>query len=236
MNKQCLFRAEYKKLKPEWRESMDIYYELVDNAITSDTTVLAIGSGHSDFLKDAFAKAKSRYAVDPDETALKSNTFIENKFVAFAERLPFPDNKFDLITSEWVFEHIRDAESVMAEVARVLRPGGKLIFLTPNALNYNTWLIRLIPNKLHAWFTKKLYNRLESDTYPTKYNLNSYGKIRSLSRKRNMEVVECIFNEDPSYTSFNKVTFFVSVTVDTLFALILPKSQVHIICVLKKNE
>lgn len=41
-----------------------------------------------------------------------------------AERLPFDDNTFDLVTSHEVFEHIGDVRSAAQEVRRVLRPGG----------------------------------------------------------------------------------------------------------------
>ncbi len=39
-------------------------------------------------------------------------------------RLPFPDGYFDLITSMSAFEHFLDVPSVVAEMVRILRPGG----------------------------------------------------------------------------------------------------------------
>jgi ubiquinone/menaquinone biosynthesis C-methylase UbiE len=38
--------------------------------------------------------------------------------------LPFPDNSFDLATSVAAFEHFLDVPSVVAELYRVIRPGG----------------------------------------------------------------------------------------------------------------
>src|SRR5919198_870583 len=38
--------------------------------------------------------------------------------------LPFPDNSFDLGTSVAAFEHFLDVPSVVAELYRVVRPGG----------------------------------------------------------------------------------------------------------------
>jgi arsenite methyltransferase len=43
-----------------------------------------------------------------------------------AERLPFPDASFDVVTSNGVIDLIPDKEAVFAELFRVLRPGGRL--------------------------------------------------------------------------------------------------------------
>jgi len=46
--------------------------------------------------------------------------------------LPFADASFDLVTSFQVIEHVVDVEPYLAEICRVLRPGGTAIFTTPN--------------------------------------------------------------------------------------------------------
>jgi ubiquinone/menaquinone biosynthesis C-methylase UbiE len=46
-----------------------------------------------------------------------------------AERLPFEDSSFDTVVSTLVFCTVPDPRGAMAEVARVLKPGGRLLFL-----------------------------------------------------------------------------------------------------------
>ena len=46
--------------------------------------------------------------------------------------LPFGDASFDLVLSFDVFEHIRDSDAHLREVARVLRPGGRYLVQTPS--------------------------------------------------------------------------------------------------------
>lgn len=49
--------------------------------------------------------------------------------------LPFEDNSFDLVCAFDVIEHIKDHELAMQEIARVLRPNGR-VFLTVPAFNF----------------------------------------------------------------------------------------------------
>ncbi len=46
-----------------------------------------------------------------------------------AERLPFPDARFDCVVSTWTLCSIPDALAALREVRRVLAPGGRFVFL-----------------------------------------------------------------------------------------------------------
>jgi len=48
---------------------------------------------------------------------------------------PFPDDKFDVIICSHVLEHIPDDRKALAELFRMLRPGGRALLLTPFALD-----------------------------------------------------------------------------------------------------
>jgi len=49
------------------------------------------------------------------------------------EKLPFGNNSFDEIYSKNLFEHLKNLSFVLKEMARVLKPGGKLVLRTDNA-------------------------------------------------------------------------------------------------------
>ncbi|MCA1618668.1 MAG: methyltransferase domain-containing protein [Acidobacteria bacterium] len=57
---------------------------------------------------------------------------------ADAHRLPFPDASFDAAYSLRVFEIIGDPRGALAEMARVLRPGGRVVV---NAPDVDAWTI-----------------------------------------------------------------------------------------------
>ncbi|MBX9701278.1 MAG: class I SAM-dependent methyltransferase [Acetobacteraceae bacterium] len=48
-----------------------------------------------------------------------------------AHDLPFPDGSFDLVVAVAVLEHVADPQRVVAEIWRVLKPGGKVYAATP---------------------------------------------------------------------------------------------------------
>jgi len=73
---------------------------------------------------------------------------------AGAEALPFPDGSFDTVVSTLVLCTVPDQESALEEVRRVLRPGGRLLFIEHVRAAGSTarWQDRLEPlwGRLHG--------------------------------------------------------------------------------------
>lgn len=94
------------------------------------------GTGHcSRILRNDFKKAKV-FAVDLAEgmiiEAKKSQAFL-NKIdyrVADADALPFDEQSFDLVFSNLTLQWLPDLQRTFAELHRVMKPGGLLIFST----------------------------------------------------------------------------------------------------------
>ncbi len=63
--------------------------------------------------------------------------------VADLSRLPFADGSFDCITCGYVLEHLPDARTGLAELARVLVPGGKMLLLTTEDSFGGAWTSRI---------------------------------------------------------------------------------------------
>lgn len=237
MTSQETYRKRYKTLNPKWLESTEIYREMVEDVVDKNSKILDIGCGHSNLLEKAYTKAHSAYGIDPENDAVDRNPYIKEIRTEYVENLSFEDNFFDVVVSAWVFEHLPDPQKALSEIHRVLKPGGVAIFLTPNILNYNVWIIRLIPERFHDYLTKKLYGRQENDTFPKKYKINSIKRIRKLFKDSNFKEEEIITNGDPSYISFNNFTFKIAILLEKILNMnIFKKFRVHIIGKFSKEK
>lgn len=66
------------------------------------------------------------------------------RFVAAdLSQLPFPDGAFDCITCGYVLEHLPDPRMGLAELARVLVPGGRMLLLTTEENFAGAWTSRI---------------------------------------------------------------------------------------------
>jgi SAM-dependent methyltransferase len=75
-------------------------------------------------------------AVDQSErmVALAAERGLDAR-VADVQDLPFADASFDGVAANWMLYHVPDLDRGMAEIARVLRPGGRLV-ATTNAADH----------------------------------------------------------------------------------------------------
>jgi SAM-dependent methyltransferase len=108
--------------------------------------VLEIGCGtgvHARLLAEAGASVT---AVDLTPTAveltrrrLDLHSLSADVREADAERLPFADASFDFVWSWGVIHHSQSTEAVLAEIARVLRPGGRLALMVYHRSSITYW-------------------------------------------------------------------------------------------------
>lgn len=117
--------------------------------------VLEIGLGTGQSLKSYGPKVRSLSVVEPStgmhalaKQRLEACPFETSAHTLGAESLPFPDRSFDAVVCTWTLCSVDDPPSVLAEVARVLVPGGRFHFVEhvrsqePRILR---WQLRLEP-------------------------------------------------------------------------------------------
>jgi tocopherol O-methyltransferase len=119
-----------------------------DFTINKPQNILDVGcgiGGSSLYLADKFGATVTGITLSPvqanraQERARAAGLGTRTDFqVANAQKMPFPDHSFDLVWSLESGEHMPNKEQFLAECYRVLKPGGKLIFVT--------WCHRPIPH------------------------------------------------------------------------------------------
>ncbi|HEX7167623.1 MAG TPA: class I SAM-dependent methyltransferase [Acidimicrobiales bacterium] len=100
--------------------------------------VLDVGTGEGQIARLAVREGAALVAgVDPTAAQIavaheRAGGPVYGK--AEAAHLPFPDRAFDAIVACLVFEHIDDVDAAIAEVGRVLAPGGRFLFFLNHPL------------------------------------------------------------------------------------------------------
>jgi 2-polyprenyl-6-hydroxyphenyl methylase/3-demethylubiquinone-9 3-methyltransferase len=115
--------------------------------------VLDVGCGGGFLALQMAAEGHSVTALDVDESVFaaarsRASELTIDWVSGRAEALPFADESFDAVCVMDVLEHVNEPEVVVAEAARVLRPGGKLLVHTFN----RTFWAWLLADRGMQWF------------------------------------------------------------------------------------
>ena len=99
-------------------------------AIPPGADVLEVGCGQGHLTRALAERGIDVIGIDANPQAeVIANTPLVK--CMRAEALDFDDVTFDFVVSVHAIEHIPDLDGALAEIARVLRPGGKAIFIYP---------------------------------------------------------------------------------------------------------
>jgi 2-polyprenyl-3-methyl-5-hydroxy-6-metoxy-1,4-benzoquinol methylase len=181
------------KTNGQVRHPQRVYFERIGRTLTQQTRWLDLGcgrqlvpwwlKGQAELESELKSHAKFLIGIDPDLAALRDNGSCHLSLKADAEALPFGEGCLDLVTSNMVFEHVKNPRAILAEIRRVLSPGGRLIVLTPNWLDIVTIAARATPNRFHPALVSKVEARGEQDVYPTHFRFNRPATVERLLRE-----------------------------------------------------
>ena len=120
----------------QWAEGPDPR-ELTFQAVAevAPEHVLEVGPGPgelSERIRDEVGADIVAVDISPRMVELTRARGIES-IVGDVQDLPFPDASFDCAVAAWMLYHVPDVERGIAELERVLRPGGRLVAVTNGA-------------------------------------------------------------------------------------------------------
>ncbi len=142
-----------------WRFGQERRLDLIlRNASLEGRRILDVGCGLGMYVNAFRRFSQDVHGVDIDgEKVAEAGRELPNLCVAPAERLPYPDETFDVVLSHEVIEHVMDDRQAVAEAVRVLHSpqpreggaGGRLVLFAPN---------RLYPFETHGAFWGERYH------------------------------------------------------------------------------
>jgi ubiquinone/menaquinone biosynthesis C-methylase UbiE len=175
----------------QWRSSrlgqitdaleQQLLFELLGSV--ADKTLLDIGCGDGALASDLARRGAIVTGLDADSVmiaAARRRTEIEGTQLYLvegqAERLPFNDAAFDLVVAVTVLCFVRDAERAFIEMARVLKPGGRLVI--GELGRWSFWAAR---RRIRGWFGDPTWRAAIFRTA---------AELRGFARAARLDVVE----------------------------------------------
>jgi SAM-dependent methyltransferase len=215
-DRQEEYRRLYALSKPGYRTGGQVFESLLVRYLPGANRVLDAGCGRAGIMQDHHGETTFLAGTDADMSSLRDNSRLHAGALADLGALPFADASFDIVGSTWVMEHLEEPEEAFREIGRVLRPGGHLLLLTPNAWSPVTLLNRAIPGRLQSALVRQAYGRESKDTFPVVYDANTRGRLAGLARAGGLREVQLHYVGDPSYLAINSLLYRAAVLAERI--------------------
>lgn len=197
-----------------------LFYSSVRQLARPDSCVLNLGAGPASRNPTKSLKGEVAQLVGADiDRVVLVNDELDTAVVIKGDRLPFPDESFDLAFSDYVLEHVERPAAFLAEVYRVLKPGAAYLFRTPNFYHYVALLSHSTPHQFHELVANRVRGLPKDAHEPwrTFYRLNSRGAIRRAAHQAGFRKVDLQMIEyQPSYLMFHVLPFIAGVAYERL--------------------
>ena len=214
-----------------------LYRETIRQYLKPRERLLDAGCGR--YLK--FSKELSGFAhvagMDLESTLETDNRAEPFGVCGDLARIPFRSEQFDMVISRSVVEHLTDPAAVFREFYRVLRPGGRVVIITPNKYDYVSLIAAVTPYRLHRFLVSRIFGVSEDDVFPTLYRANTLSSIRRALNSAGFTERELdTINHYPAYLMFSPLLFRLGVLYERLTSLnALRWLRGSILCVFEKT-
>lgn len=114
------------------QDSITAYFRHLDISLEGKA-VLDLGCGDGYDLSQIKLKKAAIFGIDASEEMVKLTQQKNPEGVikvGLFEEIPFQDHLFDVVISKWAFQTSAQIDPIYREIARVIKPGGQLIYLT----------------------------------------------------------------------------------------------------------
>jgi SAM-dependent methyltransferase len=183
--------------------------------LRDDHLVLDAGAGTGRaFTHDYKDRARLVVGIDRDP-GIGENALLDQAVRGDLSRLPFPDSTFHLVLAKYLFEHLDRPLAVLMEMRRVLRPGGHLVFHTPNRFHYVPIAASLTPHRFHIWFNRR--RGAPDHPFETYYRANDRRSLSRVARAAGFHPLELeLFEPKPAYLYFHPLAYRAGIAYERL--------------------
>ncbi len=140
-------------------------------SIKKNQSLLELGCGRGEFLKEFLSLEINSRGLDQSDYARKINppNTVDVCDIVKEKKLPYSDNTFNFVFSKSFIEHFFEVDFIFNEIHRILKPGGKIITMTPD-------------------WTYVFDHFYDDYTHKKPFTLNSLREIHEASSFKNIKV------------------------------------------------
>lgn len=135
-----------------WRSGQERRLTMIRRYVPlEDARILEFGCGNGIYasqFRRRFTDHVQAFDIEAERVA-EAREDTPTALVAAGEHLPYASDRFDLVFSNEVIEHVQDDRASAAEMVRVARPGGRIILFCPN---------RWYPFETHGYYWRGQYH------------------------------------------------------------------------------
>jgi SAM-dependent methyltransferase len=215
---------------PPTTDTMRAFAEWAAKSCTSESLALDVGAGYDLNQVDGLLQPLVRrlVGIDPSENIQANRSLHEGHQTTLEDFAIVERRRFDLIIAAWVLEHVGDPPAFLQSCRSLLKPGGKLLAITPNLHHYFGLATKTaaalgledrILDRLLGPSSKAEYH------FPTVYRVNtihSIGRLLDCSGFVSVEFRCCDRPKDYDYVVPQALRWFSSLYSHLVYRLRLP--------------
>lgn len=212
-------QAQKYEASPVHANGEDLKWIVEVAALTGTERVLDVGTGTGHTAMALSRSARTVIGADLTERMVESSTSLAEErglvnvqfVVSDVVRMPFPSAYFDLVTCRLAAHHFADPDGAVAEVARVLKPGGRIILvdhIAPESPKLDQFINRLDwlrdGSHVREWTISEWLDKLrrvgidaqEVKTWNLPLDFDWWIQQSSPTGERHEEIVQMLKNAD----------------------------------------
>jgi len=158
----------YARAPSDWQ----VYHQVVAEHLMPSVTVLDVGAGKGIIAPFPWADYPDvrLIGLDPDPFAAQNPSLHSFRLLENDADWPVEDGAVDIVLARYVLEHVSAPATFFANVQRVLAPGGRFIFLTPNKHHPMMIASRHLPHAIKTRILARTSGTASSDVFVTWYS------------------------------------------------------------------
>ena len=148
-------KTYYNKKKGSWAIRDQKIFAYIKENFNPDAQILDVGCSNG-YFADKLLRNNYRnidlvdigdYLTFPEAVNLNRLNLLDLNF----EKLPYPENCFDLVCAFQVLEHLENPFHFMRECKKILKPGGTLLLAIPNIFTLKSRLMFFLTGNLYSY-------------------------------------------------------------------------------------